>query len=384
MELHFILLLLGTAFIIGLIADVIGSKTRLPRVSLLILVGVLLGPSGFDFVPDEAQGWYEFFASTALTMVAFLLGGALSYSQLREHGKEIFIISITVVTITSLIIFGGLLIIGLSSVLSLLLAGISTATAPAATQDVVRQSNVENTFTKTLLGIVAVDDAWALILFSGLLIISKSILGDGSLLIFQSFLWEVSVAILIGVLLGLPAAFLTGRIKTGEPMQSEALGLVFICAGLAIWLDVSFLLAGMILGATISNFATHHERAFHEIENIEWPFMVLFFVLAGASLQIGSMLEIGAIGLAYIILRTISRLIGGWLAGRLLNQKPNQGIWFGIALMPQAGVAIGMALVAGHQFPELQETILTIAISTTVVFEIFGPVCTQIAINRSE
>ena len=119
MELHFIFLLLGAAFIIGLIADVIGRRTRLPRVTLLILIGVLLGRSGFDIVPEEIQDWYEFLSSTALTMVAFLLGGAISYSQVREHGKEILIISISVVTITSLILFGGFLLIGLTGALGL-------------------------------------------------------------------------------------------------------------------------------------------------------------------------------------------------------------------------------------------------------------------------
>ena len=96
--------------------------------------------------------------------------------------------------------------------------------------------------------------------------------------------------------------------------------------------------------------------------------MILFFVLAGASLQVVSLLNVGVIGLAYIILRIVSRLIGGWVAGKILRQTPNEGIWFGFALMPQAGVAIGMALVASNQFPELQETILTIAIGTTVIF----------------
>ena len=161
MELHFLFLVLGGVFIIGLIADEIGHNTRLPRVSLLILIGVLVGPSGFDIVPDEIQGWYEFLTSTALTMVAFLLGGALSFEDLKEHGKEILLVSVIVVLVTSSLILGGLLLLGVSPVLALVLAGISTATDPAATQDVVRQSNVENGFTKTLLGIVAVDDAWA-------------------------------------------------------------------------------------------------------------------------------------------------------------------------------------------------------------------------------
>lgn len=98
---------------------------------------------------------------------------------------------------------------------------------------------------------------------------------------------------ILGVLLGFPAAYLTGRIRTGRPMLMEALGLVFLCGGIAIWLDVSFLIASIVMGAVVANFARHHEYPFHEIENIEWPFMTIFFVLAGASLELDMITQIG-------------------------------------------------------------------------------------------
>lgn len=382
MDIHLTLIVLGSLLLLGLLADEVGRRTRLPRVTLLVVFGVAAGPSGFDIIPEDIQGWYEFLASVALTMVAFLLGGTLSIATLRAHGRQILTISLSAVIMTAVIVGIGLAMIGTMVTLSLLLAGIATATAPAATQDVVRQLRAKGPFTNTLIGVVAIDDALGLIAFSLLLVVAKALAGDGGIHIIGHGLWELGGAVVVAALVGLPAAFLTGRIQPGEPMQSEALGVVFLCAGLAIWLEVSFLLAGMITGAIIANLARHHCRAIHEIEHIEWPFMVLFFVLAGASLEFGTLSQIGAVGIAYIILRTIGRILGGWLGGTLANTEPLHRRWIGFALVPQAGVALGMALVASGHFPELGSTLLTITVGTTVVFELLGPILTQHALRK--
>lgn len=382
MEPHFTLLALGSLLLAGLAADEIGRRTRLPRVTLLIVFGVIVGSSGLNLLPASLSSWYEFLASIALTMVAFLLGGAISRAQLQENGKEIFIVSLSVVLLTAVVVFIGLLIIGAPVPLALLLAGIATATAPAATQDAVRQLRAKGPFTNTVLGIVAIDDAWGLIVFSVILALASAIAGNGNTGALFHGIWELAGAALVGVAIGLPAAFLTGRIQSGEPMQSEALGLVLLCAGFSIWLGVSFLLAGMIAGVLVANFAKHHRRPFHEIEHIEWPFMVLFFVLSGASFQIDSVHQIGLLGLAYIVLRTVSRVIAGWLGATWAGAPDQHRRWIGLALIPQAGVALGMALVASSHFPGLKETLLAITIGTTVVFELVGPALTQLALRK--
>lgn len=384
METHHVLLVLGGLLLCGLVADELGRRTRLPRVTLLIVFGVLVGPSGLDILPEAFHRWYEFLATIALTMVAFLLGGRLSVDALRDHGKEILTISVAVVATTVLVVGSGLLLAGVPFVLALLLAGIATATAPAATQDVVRQAGADGPFTDTLLGVVAIDDAWGLIIFSVLLVIANATTGDSSLTIIAHGLWEVGGAVAIGLLVGLPAAYLTGRLKEGEPMQSEALGLVFVCAGLSVWFEVSFLLAGMVAGVAVANLAAHHKRPFHAIENVEWPFMVLFFVLAGASLDMGGVEAIGLIGVAYIVLRFVSRIIGGWLGASLAGAPDVQRRWIGLALVPQAGVALGMALVAGEQLPAYKDILLTIVVGTTIIFELIGPILTQIALTKAK
>ncbi|MEE4236251.1 MAG: cation:proton antiporter [Anderseniella sp.] len=382
MALHTLFLVMGGILLIGLLTDELGRRTRLPRVTLLILFGIVIGPSGLDLIPSELQEWREFLAAMALTMVAFLLGGQLSLATLRIHGKVILSASLMVIVATAIIVGSGLIAMGLSVSVALLLAGISTATAPAATQDVVRQAGAKGPFTTILLGIVAVDDAWGIIVFSLLLVTAKSLAGEGGAEVLLQGLWELGGAACIGIALGLPAAFLTGRLQQGEPIQLEALGLVFICAGLAIWLEVSYLLAGIVLGACIVNLAKHHSRPFHEIEHIEWPFMVFFFLLAGASVQLDLIVEIGFIGAGYILLRFSGRMIGGLIGGSLGGAAKLHTRWLGLALMPQAGVALGMAIVAANQFPAQGQTILAVTVGATVIFELFGPVLTMLALRN--
>ena len=180
-----------------------------------------------------------------------------------------------------------------------------------------------------------------------------------------------------------PATYLTGRVHPGEAIQAEALAVVFLCAGAAVWLNVSFLLAGVVAGMIVVNFATHHTRPFHEIENIEWPFMILFFVLAGVSLHVDRCSELGLIIGGILLLRTISRIVGGWAGARLSAAPEVYRRWMGAALLPQAGVAVGMALVAGNSFPQFREIILAVTIGTTVIFEIFGPFATMVALDKA-
>jgi len=382
MEEYKIFLAIGVALLCGLLADELGRRTPLPRVTVLILLGVFAGESFLGIIPSGLSEWYGFLATLALTMVAFLLGGRLSLGTLRGHGKEILLVSLSVVSITVLFVGTGLILLGVPFEMAIVLAGIATATAPAATQDVVKQTGAKGPFTDTLLGVVAIDDAWGLMLFSFLLIAATATSGQVSPEVLYFGLRDIGSAVAIGVVIGLPAAYLTGRLKDGEPIQSEALGVVFLCAGTALWLDVSFLLAGIAAGATVVNVARHHARSFHEIEHVEWPFMVLFFVLAGATLDLGSMQTIGWMGVSYIVLRIVARYAGGWLGSAMAGSPQLRRRWIGLALVPQAGVALGMALVAGEHLPEYKERLLAITVGTTVFFEILGPILTQAALRK--
>lgn len=371
------LIALGVLFLAGLALDALGRFSHIPRVTLLILLGALLGPPALDILPPQLTQADNLFADVALTMVAFLLGGQLTPATISNHGKEIVLISLSVVAASLLFVAGGLMVMGVTTATALLLGSIATATAPAATLDVVRQSGRKDRFANNIMGIVAIDDAWGLLAFSLMVTAAGVLIGqEGANSLLQG-LWEAFGAIALGIAIGVPAAFLTGRLKPGEPTLLEALGIVALCAGCAQALHVSFLLTGILCGATIVNFARHHDQPFNEIERIEWPFLLLFFVMAGASLETDMMGQVGWIGVAYLSLRIISRLIGGLVGAKLAGLSGREGLLFGMALMPQAGVAIGMALVAAERFPQLSATLMAITIASTIIFEVIGPACTQ-------
>ncbi|WP_026757121.1 cation:proton antiporter [Sediminimonas qiaohouensis] len=378
------LVVLGALFLAGLAADELGRRTRLPRVTLLLACGVIAGGAGLDLIPDAVTNWYGFLSAIALTMVAFLLGGSLTKENLAKHGRAILSISIAVVVATLLVVSLGLWLVGVPLEVALLLAAVATATDPAAVQDAIKQSRARGGFVDTLRGIVAIDDAWGLIMFALAVVLARAIGGTGMELgMLHEAAWELGGAVVLGLLIGWPAAKLTGRVRPGEPLRIEALGIVFVTAGLAKWLDVSFLLCGMVVGMVIVNRARHHDRAFHEIEDIQWPFLLLFFILAGASLDAGALMELGGIGVAYLVLRIVGRIIGGWLGGLVSGASPAERPWFGVAMLPQAGVAVGMALVATQEFPAHSDTILTLTIATTVIFEAIGPLATYWALRHN-
>lgn len=380
---HQIMLTYGLVLLAALAADYIGARTRLPRVSLLVLVGALVGPHGFALLPDVVNDAAQIMTSFSLTLIAFLLGSELSLEKLRQQGRSVIVVSLTVVVFTWLAVAAGMALIGVPITMALLYGAIATATDPAATTDVVDETGATGPFRDLVVGVVAIDDAWGLIVFGLAMAGAAAIAGiDG-----HDAGWELLVhlggALAIGLLTGLPMAYLSGRIKQGRPTQIEAIGFVLICGGLAMWVGASYLLAATVAGACVANLARHHDYAFREIEHFEWPFLALFFVLSGAMLDIDAVGTSIVLVIAYVGLRLAGRIIGGWIGGRLTGLRPVEQHWTGLSLLPQAGVAVGMGLLAAEAFPTQAEEILAVTIGATVIFEIVGPVLTRLAFLHS-
>lgn len=378
------LIAIGSILLLGLATDFLGKRTFLPRVTLLLIFGIIVGDEVLAVIPLSVSSRFEIITDIALLMIGFLLGGKLTLKSFKKDSRQLIWISLFAALGTTMVVTLALLAVGLSIEISILLGCIAAATAPAATLDTVLESNSKSRFSRLLLGIVAIDDVWALILFSfGLALISITNGEQNGSFYLLDASYEIIGALLLGGLIGLPASYLTGRIRPGQPMLTEALGLVLICGGISLWLEISFLIAAMTMGAVVTNMAKHHDYPFHEIENIERPFMVLFFILAGATLEIGMLAGLGLIGVVYILARVGGKLLGAWIGARVSQASKEVQHWMGIALMPQAGVAIGMALLIANRFPEYQQTILSIVISTTIFFELVGPICTRIALKRT-
>lgn len=369
------LITIGAILALGTIAEALGRQTSLPRVTLLLFFGFLIGPSGFHLLPKITEQWFPFIANISISMIGFLVGGKLTIPSLKKLGPSILWISVIGTITTIILIFSGLVWLNIPTSAALILAAIASATAPTTTSDVILETKAEGNFTETLFGVVALDEVWAMMAFSVFFVLvsyDKTQITD--LHLFFSSLWSIVGSVLIGIILGVPMAFLTGRLQKGEPTLSEAISIVFICSGISFLLHTSFILSSLVLGFVVTNLAKHHKRPFHAIEDIEYPFLVLFFVLSGASLKFENLIQIGAIGIIYILLRILGRFSGAWLGGYVSKSDMEIRKLLGFALLPQAGVALGMALVTAQNFPKIGAVVLPIILGTTIIFELIGPI----------
>lgn len=373
---------LGVILVGALVADRLAQRSPLPQVTVLLLFGVAVGPAGLDLLPAARESWEPVVTDLALVMVGFLVGSDLEWGRLRDHARSILLLATVAASVTAVVVAVGLLLFGQDVRLALALGGIAAATAPAATLAVVDELRAEGPLTRSLLGIVAVDDALSITLFSILLAAAATVTGDGAV---GGIVWdaarEIGGGVLLGLAIGGPAAALSGRIRPGRPTLLEAFVLVFLTAGIGDLLQVSFLLAAIVAGAVVVNTARHHDRPFNEIERIDWPFLAVFFVLGGASFDLQSLQRFaGIIGL-YVLLRAVGRLGGGAL-GSLAAPYPVRP-FISLTLLPQAGVAIGLALLAAERFPEIGGIVVPVVVVSTVVFELLGPVATRFALQRT-
>ncbi len=378
------LLAIGAFLLLGLAADVLGRRTIIPRVTLILCCGIVVGDELLGLIPDVLHQRFPLIADMALMMVGFLLGGRLRLEALQADGPQVLWISIVAALGTTALVTLALLLMGVPLAAAVLLGCVAAATAPAATLDTLMVYGTEGRFGRLLAAVVAIDDAWALILFSLGLAFIGLMDGDNHLAgTLQEVAWDLGGALLLGAVIGLPASYLTGRVRPGQPMLMEALGLVLLCGGLALILEVSYLIACMTMGMVIANLARHHDYPFHEIENIEWPFMVVFFMLAGASLELSALLQVGLVAAVFVGARIVGKIVGAALGARVSGADVVVTRWMGMALLPQAGVAIGMALLAAERYPNYQDFILPVVIGTTVIFELTGPIATRVALARA-
>lgn len=272
--------------------------------------------------------------------------------------------------------------------ISLLFGGISAATAPAATVMIVREYKSRGTLTDTLLGVVAIDDAWCLIVFALSLAVSKAFVAHVSsnlfiLRVILKSLLGIGGAFFLGWAMSLLASGLSRYIRTQTEALIYTLGFIFFTIGLSLALHFSVLLACMFLGACLVNLKRTKLNFFEVTRTIDSPLYVIFFVLAGANLEVGLLKDIGLLGLVYLIFRMAGKTGGVYLGSVIVHASEKVRKYLSLGLVPQAGVALGCALIAKSEFPQVGGIIFTTIIATTIIYELIGPVFTRIALEKA-
>ncbi|MFZ5969042.1 MAG: cation:proton antiporter [Bacillota bacterium] len=379
---------LGVALISGILCGQFINRFKVPAVAGYIAAGLIIGISGLKIVDNEMIEQLSFLSDFALGIIAFNIGSEFKIPVLKKLGKSIFVIAACEALGAFILVTGIMLLLKQDMATALILGAVSSATAPAATVMVLKEYNAKGPLTSTLLGVVAVDDAICLIIYAVASSVAKVFVKHEAVTLSKILfhpMMEIVGSILLGVLCGILLAFLIQKSKKEVETLSFTLGSILFLVGLALQLQLSPLLSAMALGVTIANVSSQSRRAFSTIENFSPPIIAAFFTLAGARLDITLLPRIGLIGIAYILFRTAGKVFGASLGGKLSNASDEVRKYIGLGLLSQVGVAIGLAIVVGREFPntELASLVITTLLATTIITEIIGPVATKRAIMKA-
>lgn len=378
---------LGLILLLGLTAEKLIYRCKLPAVTGYLILGMLLGPSLLNILNTEIVVNLAPINSIALGLIAFLIGGELSLANLRKCGQSVLWITFTQV-------FGAFSMVTLSMPLlakvefpaALLFGAISCATAPAAVMMVLREYKAKGPVTDNLLAVVALDDAVCLVFYAIAVAVAKVMVGEDislAMAILKPF-WELTVSLLGGAAAGFILVWLSKKMGDRDDSLVLALGVIFLLAGGSEFLGLSPLLVCMSLGFFAVNLAPGETgKIFRIIKSLDTPVYVMFFVAAGANLHLSELAKLGTVGAVYIIARVLGKMAGAGLGGLIGRAAPVVRKYLGLGLIPQAGVAIGLTLILVNDFPAYTRLITPVILASVVIYEIIGPFCVKLAISRA-
>ena len=380
---------LGLILLLGLLAERLIQKIKLPTVTAFIIAGILLGPSLLNLINPQLIGSSGLISNIALGIIAFSLGESFLFSSFKEIGRPVIYISLIAALLPCILVTIGLyFLLEQPLYVAILFGAISSATAPAATLMVIREYKARGSLTNTLLGVVAIDDAWCLIVFSLSFAFSKDMLqGEANpswFKVIYPFIKEIIFVIILGSLTAFTCNFISRYIKLKSDLLIYILGFLLLNTGLALYFHLSLLLTNIIFGAVLVNISTTSFKFFDLIKSVDAPLYLVFFILAGANLEIALLQGVWIFGLAFIILRSSGKILGAYLGGYLSKAEHKIRKYLGWGLLPQAGVAIGLALIVKEEFPQVGNILFPTIIATTVFYEIAGPIFTRYALIASK
>ncbi|MFH1771430.1 MAG: cation:proton antiporter [Candidatus Omnitrophota bacterium] len=391
------LFLLGLALFGGTIGGRLFQKLRIPQVVGYIAIGIVIGESFLKIIDHDTVIKFQPFNYFALGLIGFMIGGELKKNVLAKYGKQFTDILLLegIGAFLAVTIFAGVIghfIFGdwkFSWSLALLLGAISSATAPAATTEVLREYKTRGPLTRTVLGIVALDDGLALLLFAIAASIAGSLMGNinGSILKrFMHPLYEIGGSICLGTIGGLILNKLLKKYTEEERLLAFSIGIVLLVCGLSLAFRVDMLLAAMSLGAIVVNFAPRKsQNIFKLVKGFTPPIYILFFVLVGAKLNISHMTwPLVILGCVYLIARTLGKGFGANFGARISGAPRSVQKYLPLCLLSQAGVAIGLSILASQYFPgRIGDSIVVIVTATAFILEIIGPWFVKFAVTKA-
>ena len=402
-----IFLSLSVALLAGLLLSRLAKKVQLPAVTAYLVAGVLIGPfvlgrigiPGIGITGEQIEG-FGLISDLALGFIAFSMGSEFRISQLKRIGKQATFVGVFQALFTTVIVDAALIILHLiipdkfSLQSAIVLGAVATATAPAATLMVVKQYKAKGPVTDILLPVVALDDAVGLVVFAVSFGIARS-LGTGTVNVTSVILepvLEVILSLFLGFVMGLLFTLCEKYFHSRSKRMAVSVTFVMMTVAISsmsfeigpVHIGFSSLLACMMLGTVFCNICEVSEELMERADRWTTPVLILFCVISGAELELSVFADIMVvlIGAVYIISRSLGKYFGAGISARLSKCNPNVVKYLGITLLPQAGVALGMAIKAIELGPE-GAIVRNITLFAVLVYEIIGPLLTKVALTKA-
>ena len=377
---------IALALIFGLIASKIVDRLKLPHVTGYLVIGLIAGPSFLNIIPIDVIGEFSIITDLALGFIAFSIGSEFKLNYLKKVGKSSIVIAISEALGATILVTTVLVLFGYDFSFALLLGAIASATAPAATLMIIKQYKARGPVTTTLLPVVAIDDAIAIIVFGIATAIAKILQSPGSVSLLVSLkdpMIEIFGGIAFGALLGVILTLSLRWFNGKGNYLSITIAMIVLCVGVSNSLGFSSLLACMTMSTIYVNISETNKETFELVDTITPPLFMMFFFFSGAALDISLIPTVGLVGIIYVIARVIGKVGGAGLGAHVSNAPSVVKKYLGFNLIPQAGVAIGLSSMAMNVLPTYGNEIRTVVLFATIVYELIGPVSTKLALTKA-
>lgn len=379
---------IAVLFLSGLLFARIFGKFKFPDVTGYLIGGIIIGPCVLGLLSKEAVDGMDAISQLALSFIAFSVGSEMNFESIKQMGTKILIVTffeamgaLIFVTLTMLLFFKT------DVAFAITIGSIASATAPAATLMVIKQYNAKGGLVDVLIPVVALDDAICIMAFGVCSSIAITIM-SGSDLNFVNMIFEpvkeIFLALIVGFVAGIIFILLSKRLKNDTETLTFTLAMIFIVTTVTDKWGLSSLLTLMMSGIVISNMGSVDRRYQELISTITPPIFIAFFVLSGADLNLGGLKAAGLIGFAYVIARVLGKFFGAMASTKLTGFSKEVQNNLGLTLVPQAGVAIGLSLIAEKIIPEPHGSMIrTIILAGTICYELIGPIVAKFALKRA-
>ena len=370
---------------------------RLPNVTAYILAGILIGPYCLNLVPQRIIDGTDFLSDIALAFIAFSTGEFFKLSVLKKSGMRVVWITLFEAVLASVFVFIlTYFVLRLELAFSVVLAALASATAPASTMMTIRQTGAKGDFVDTLLQVVALDDVVGLVLYSVAISVALASLGGAGGFSFETLVKPVLLnlaALALGGLFGLVMKLLMPARRSTDNKLIISVALLFAFCGVCALLDVSPLLGCMAMGTVYTNVA-ENDKLFKQLGYFSPPILLLFFVRSGMNFKLDALFSASgslngvpliAVGVGYFLVRIVGKYIGAWVGCAAVKKDRLVRNYLGLALIPQAGVAIGLAALGARTLGGVMGSDLeTIILASSVLYELLGPGCAKLALYLSK